>query len=97
MKTFWDLTRSPKKGSLEKVEGEVAFVLPKDYGWGMRQPDDRIWIPKWGPDDRSPLIWGNMNKLIKKFGLKLDIIYDDPQFSFEAKYSEIYFWNDTIN
>ena len=97
MKTFWDLTRSPQKGSLEKVEGEVAFVLPKDYGWGMRQPDDRIWIPKWGPDDLSPLIWGNMNKLIKKFGMKLDLVYDDPQFSFEAKYSEIYFWNDTIN
>ena len=97
MKTFWDLTRSPQKGSLEKVEGEVAFVLPNDYGWGMRQPDDRIWIPKWGPDDLSPLIWGNMNKLIKKFGMKLDLVYDDPQFSFEAKYSEIYFWNDTIN
>ena len=97
MKTFWDLTRSPQEDSLEKVEGEVAFVLPKDYGWGMRQPDDSIWLPKWGPDDLSPLMWENMNKMIEKYDLRLDIIYNDTRFDFEEKYSEIYFWNGTIN
>ena len=96
MKTFWDLTRSPQKDSLEKIEGEVAFVLPKDYGWGLRQPDDRIWY-YWGPDDLSPLIWDNMNKMIEKYDLRLDIIYNDTRFDFEEKYSEIYFWNSTID
>ena len=97
MKTFWDLTRSPQKDPLEKVEGEVAFVLPKDYGWGMRWPDDSIWLPKWGPDDLSPVIWENMNKIIGKYDLRLDIVYNDTRFDFEEKYSEIYFWNVTIN
>jgi len=96
MKTFWDLTRSPQKDSLEKVEGEVAFVLPKDYGWGLRQPDDKIWY-RWGPDDLSPMIWDNMNKMIEKYDLRLDIIYNDTKFDFEKKYSEIYFWNSTID
>ena len=97
METFWDLTRSPQNNRPEKVEGEVAFVLPKDYGWGMRQPDDSIWLPKWGPDDLSPLMWENMNKMIEKYDLRLDIIYNDTRFDFEEKYSEIYFWNGTIN
>jgi hypothetical protein len=38
-----------------------------------------------------------MNKLIEKYGLKLDIIYDDPKFNFEEKYAKVYFWNSTIN
>jgi hypothetical protein len=97
METFWGMTRSPHQDSLEKVEAEVAFVLPKDYGWGMRRLDDNIWFPEWGPDELSPLIWENMNKLIERYGLKLDIIYDDPRFGFEEKYSNIYFWSDLID
>jgi hypothetical protein len=38
-----------------------------------------------------------MKKLINIYGLKLDIIFDDPQFNYKEKYSEIYFWNSTIN
>jgi len=96
METFWDLTRSPLQDSLEKVEADVAFVLPKDYGWGMRHVDDKIWMPDWGPDERSELLWNNMNKLITKYGLKLDIIYDDAQFDFVGKYSKIYYWDDEL-
>ena len=96
MKTFWDMTRSHQQDSLEKVEAKVAFVLPKDYGWGMRSPDDNIW-DVWHPDDKAPLIWDNMNKLIEKYGLKLDIIYDDLQFNLEEKYSQIIYCNSTIS
>jgi len=73
----------------------VAFVLPKDYGWGMRHPEDRIW-GLWPADEKAPIIWQNMNKLIEKYGMKLDIIYDDPQFKTSEKYQEIYFWNRTV-
>lgn len=96
MERFWNQIHAFPGSVLEKVEGQVAFVLPKDYGWGMRNPDDKIW-GFWFPDDLSPLIWENMNKLIEKYGLKLDIIYDDPQFNFVEKYSKIYFWNSTID
>jgi len=94
METFWNKIRSPKQNLLERIDGEVAFVLPKDYGWGMRHLNDRMW-GVWSPDDLSPLIWNNMNKLIDRYGLKLDIIYDDARFSFEQKYSKIYLWNAT--
>jgi hypothetical protein len=97
METFWEMTSSPEQNSLEKVEAEAALVLPKDYGWGMRSLKDNIWLPEWGPDDKSPLIWENMNKLITRYGLKLDIIYDDPRFGFREKYSNIYLWSDQID
>jgi len=96
METFWEMTRSPHQNSLQKVEVEAAFVLPKDYGWGMRTEDDGIW-GVWEPDDKAPLIWENMNRLIEKYGLKLDIIYDDPQFDYVAKYPQVYCWNSTIS
>jgi hypothetical protein len=82
--------------NLEKTEAEVAFVLPKDYGWGMRHPEDKIWMPSWGPDEMSALIWRNMNKLIEKYGLHLDIVYDDSRFDFAGSYSEVYYWNSEI-
>jgi hypothetical protein len=74
----------------------VAFALPKDYGWGMRNVADNIW-GLWPADEKAPLIWENMNRLIQKYGIKLDIIYDDPQFNIAGKYKEIYYWNSTIN
>ena len=97
MESFWETIHSPQQSALERVEAEAAFVLPKDYGWGMRRVEDNIWFPEWGSDSKSPLIWENMNKLIEKYGLKLDIIYDDPRFGYEEKYSNIHFWNDQID
>ena len=95
MEMFWNQIHASPRSASGKIVGQVAFVLPKNYGWGMRNPNDKIW-GFWPPDDLSPLIWDNMNKLITKYGLKLDVIYDDTQFNFEEKYSQIYFWNSTI-
>ena len=81
-------------GDYGKITGDVAFVLPKDYGWGMRSPDDSIW-GLWPADNLSSVIWDKMNTLIERYGLRLDIVYDDPRFSF-AEYSKVYYWNSSI-
>jgi hypothetical protein len=96
MQQFWDYRQNHPE-EYGKTEAEAAFVLPKDYGWGMRRVDDNIWFPEWGSDNLSPLIWENMNKLIERYGLKLDIIYDDPRFGYEDKYAYIHFWDDQID
>ena len=95
MQQFWEyVIEYPEKYGTK--DGKIAFVLPKDYGWGMRHQYDNIWLPTWGSDDLSPLIWENMHKLIEKHGLQLDIVYDDPRFKFE-NYDQVIFWNSTIN
>jgi len=96
MERFWNHVQAYPREIYGKVDGQVAFVLPKDYGWGMRTLEDNIW-GLWSADEKAPLIWENMNKLITKYGLRLDIIYDDPRFDFAEKYSQVYFWNETID
>jgi hypothetical protein len=100
MKLFWDYVQAFPRETDGKVDGEVALVLPKDYGWGTRRTqniiEDRIW-GFWPEDEKILIIGENMKKLMSRYGLRLDIIFDDPQFNYKEKYSEIYFWNSTIN
>ena len=77
------------------IKAEAALVLPSNYGWGMRTPEDTIW-GFWGPDEKSPVIWEITQKLLKQYGFSLDIIYDDPNFNYKEKYSQVYMWNSTI-
>lgn len=91
MKAFWNHIHNFPRSIFGQTNGQVAFVLPKDYGWGMRNPEDKIW-GIWPSDDLSPVIWEKMTSLITRYGLSLDIVYDDPQFDLAQKYSLIYFW-----
>jgi hypothetical protein len=77
------------------VEAEAALVLPRNYGWGMRNPYDRIW-GLWGPDEKSPQIWNISRQLLAEYGTRLDIVYDDPAFPVEGAYKTVYCWNQSI-
>ena len=96
MEEFWYYVHAYPRGNSGKVDGKVAFALPKDYGWGLRNVEDKIW-GLWPADEKAPLIWEKLNKLISKYGLELDIVYDDSRFNIGEKYSKVYFWNATIN
>ena len=100
MELFWEYTQTFPRENYGQIDGEVALVLPKDYGWGTRRTanfvEDRIW-GFWPEDEKILIIGGNMKKLLNMYGLKLDIIYDDPQFNYAEKYSAIYLWNSTIS
>jgi len=97
MERFWNRIHAFPENMLGKVKGEVAFVLPKDYGWGMRWLDDSIWgLWSADTDSLSPAIWEKMTKLIERYGLQLDILYDNPRFSFD-EYSEVYYWDSDID
>jgi hypothetical protein len=93
LQDFWnDVTT--QKISYGSTVGDVAYVLPENYGWGMRRVDDKIWY--WGPDEFSPHIWNATRQLLSEYGLRLDIVYSDPQFPLEGNYSRIYYWNQTL-
>jgi len=77
------------------VVADSALVLPKNYGWGMRNQHDSIW-GLWDADEKSPQIWDISRKLLSYYGNYLDIIYEDDRFSLQDKYSEIIYWNSTI-
>ena len=93
LKQFWNDAQNHKILH-NSTKAQAALVLPTNYGWGMRRPDDRIW-GYWGPDDKSPQIWEQTTTLFSLYGLKLDIVYSDSNFSLANKYSQIHWWNST--
>ena len=80
---------------LAKTKATVALVLPKDYGWGMRQGTDNIW-GIWPPDNLTAPIGQMMVNLINQYGYNLDIIYNDTSFNFTQHYQTLYYWNGTV-
>jgi len=99
MEQFWNHIKANPRPHGGEVHGEAVLVLPKDYAWGMRRnqyiTEDRIW-GIWPEDEKAPLILENTNKLLGRYGLDLDIIYEDERFDFRGHYSRVYFWNETI-
>jgi len=98
LERFWnDATKMKKTNTLNDASmAEAAMVLPRNYGWGMRRPDDLIW-GFYGPDDKSIPIGTLMGKLLAKYGVRMDIIYDDPAYPVaKGGYEKIYYWNSTI-
>jgi hypothetical protein len=95
LKQFWRYVQDNPRES-DPIGDRVACVLPKDYAYGFRGPNDKIW-GLWEADALSYELSENLNSLMKEYGNKLDIIYDDglePNNSYG--YSKLVFWNGTV-
>jgi hypothetical protein len=95
LKKFWNhINHNPPTS--DALTDRVAYVLPRDYGFGFRGSDDRIW-GLWGPDQLSKKVWDDVNNLIDVYGSRLDIVYDDPDFNnaIKSRYEKLFFWNGT--
>lgn len=98
LERFWkEATKIKKTNTLNDAgKAEAALVLPRNYGWGMRRPDDLIW-GFWGADDKTIPIATLMSRLLAKYGVRMDIVYEDPAYPVEkGGYQKIYYWNSTI-
>jgi hypothetical protein len=92
LQKLWTDIHNPSIKQVTKAK--AVLVLPKNYGWGMRHAEDRIWL--WSADEHSQQIWDTSRKLINQYDINIDIIYDDPLFPVTGKYDKIYYWNQTI-
>jgi len=95
LKRFWQYATDNPRPS-EPPSDRVAYVLPKDYGYGFRGPDDTIW-GIWEADEFSFEISTQVGGLIEEYPNRLDMIYYDglePDNSYG--YSELIFWNGTV-
>jgi hypothetical protein len=92
---FWHDIHS--KQYEDNSKPEAALVLPHNYGWGMRNPNDTIW-GFWPSDSKTRHIAINMATLLDWYGTKLDIVYEDPAYPVSsANYTHVYYWGQTIN
>ncbi len=89
------MTASNMRTMEDNNEASAAYVLPNNYGFGLRRENDRIW-GYWGPDDKTAQVWNNLEKLTARFGVNLDIVYEDAAFPTAGKYTYTFYWNDTL-
>ncbi|MCW4000054.1 MAG: hypothetical protein NWE93_07430 [Candidatus Bathyarchaeota archaeon] len=94
MQRFWsDVTT---KSFPDMSQPVAALVLPKNFGWGLRNPDDNIW-GFWTSDNRTEQTAVVTSQLLSYYGTQLDIIYQDPHFPISSvDYQHIYYWNSTV-
>ena len=89
LERFWrEVVQNPDvaRGS---VKAEAAFVLPKNYGWGMRNAQDTVW-GIWQPPQQYGQVWPNLQAALEQYGQKLDIIYETPA---AGNYAKVIYWN----
>jgi hypothetical protein len=73
----------------------AALILPHNYGWGMRFPNDTIW-GFWKTDGNTEQIAVTMSSLLAQYGTSLDIIYEDSAYPASlGNYKAVYYWNST--
>lgn len=94
MKNFWNYVQSHPRGS--EVQGQIAYILPSDYGFGLRNPNDTIW-GLWPADQLSGKIWSDINNMVGQYGYSFGIAYDDPALNNATSryYKTLIFWNGT--
>jgi hypothetical protein len=88
------MAKAKMRTSSDVSKVDAVLVLPRNYGWGMRRSDDIIW-GFWPADNKSAQVWDTCGKLILRYNIRLDIVYDDPSFPVAGKYQHIYYWNQT--
>ena len=94
LERFWrDVVQNPFE-SHGSVKAEAAFVLPKDFGSGLRNQQDIVW-GLWHPTQENQTVWLRLQDALPNHGQKLDIVYDDPAHPVAGKYSQIIYWNQT--
>ena len=93
LKQFWQYVKENPRSIIPASE-RVAYVLPEDFAYGFRGPNDKIW-GLWEADEFSFEISTDLGSLLKEYGTSLDIIYDDG-IEIDKTYGKYIFWNGTI-
>jgi hypothetical protein len=91
LERFWNEHVSPNGEKAKVVKADAVLVLPADYGWGMRNPEDTIW-GLWQADQKAPQVWNALQQALEVYGENLDIVYDDAAFPVSG-YQKVLFWN----
>lgn len=75
----------------------IDYVLPENYGWGLRNPNDKMW-GVWEADEISQEIWHDLDGFIEKYGYDFDVLIDSHYTEFFAyqHYVTLYSWDGNI-
>jgi hypothetical protein len=93
LRTFWN-TLHNNPNTFGSSKPQVAYIMPKDYGFGFRNPNDTIW-GLFAADETSAKIYNDVETLTQRYDSRLDILYDEPG-QIEpllGSYDQVHYWN----
>ena len=93
LEQFWQYAKEHPRTN-QPVNERIAYVLPADYGYGFRGPNDSIW-GLFPADDQSSKIWNDVNTWVNQNEPAIDVIYEDTLQYGTANYSKLVVWNGT--
>ena len=93
MKQFCEYAQKNPRTTEPRSE-RIVYVLPRDFAFGFRGPTDKIW-GLWEADVFSYNQSVQLGNLLKEYGDKLDVIYDDEIEYSTLEYGRVIFWNGT--
>jgi hypothetical protein len=93
MQMFWEYAQSnPRANNSPSLR--TAYVLPQDYAYGFRSPNDKIW-GLWEADSIAYDLSISVNIMLTNYGSYLDIVYTDGiQAGTSNGYGNVIYWND---
>jgi hypothetical protein len=96
LKSFWSYISNHPPSDPDSGKVHTAYVLPSDYGFGFRRPDDTVW-GLWNGDDQTRQIYGDVEALITQHGTGFDIVCNYPNLvaDLKGRYDALIFWNGT--
>ncbi len=89
LKSFWNdvvVNSNVQQGS---IVVDSAVVLPKNYGWGARWAEDKVW-GIYLADQQTKQLYDLIQSTLNKHGLQTDIVYDDADYPLAESYTNIY-------
>lgn len=94
LENFWKYVKlNPNRHGVYR--GDIAYLVPKNFGFGFRAYNDTIWgLWRNGLTDK---IWNDVVKIVKKYGCRLDIIYEGGiVMNTHSKYNQVFRWNKVL-
>ena len=92
LESFWNYVQH-NPGKHGSIKTDQAVVLPQEYGFGFRSPNDSVWqyhqVDTW-----TQKMYKDVTNLVNQFNSSLDIVYSDPEFKnlIQSKYNKILYW-----
>lgn len=87
LESFWKNINN-NQISHNSIQPDSVVVFPRNYGWGTRWPEDKVWGIFKG-DQQTKQIWTLMQQALETHGLKTDIAFDDEKFPLSG-YQNVY-------
>jgi hypothetical protein len=88
LESFWKNEVTNPQKTQGSLKADAVLVLPKNYGWGTRWEEDKVW-GIFEADNQTRQIWSLMEATLQEHGFKTDIVVDDARFPLPPNYQSI--------